>query len=40
MDLVLFTDSVDEAMEHITKYIRTNYKIKPRKKLWWLFEKV
>jgi len=39
MDLVLFTDDVNEAMEHITKYIRTNYKIKPQRKLWWLFEK-
>lgn len=39
MDLVLVTDSVDEAMAHITHYIRTNYKIKPRKRLWWLFEK-
>jgi uncharacterized protein (TIGR00730 family) len=33
MDLVLFTDDIDEAMEHITKYIRTNYKIKTRKKI-------
>ena len=39
MDLVLFTDDIGEAMEHITKYIRTNYKIRPRKKLWWLLEK-
>lgn len=39
MDLVLVTDSVDEAMTHITHYIRTNYKVKPRKRLWWLFEK-
>ncbi|HNR15914.1 MAG TPA: TIGR00730 family Rossman fold protein [Chitinophagaceae bacterium] len=39
MDLVLVTDSVDEAMAHITHYIRTNYKVKPRKRLWWLFEK-
>lgn len=39
MDLVLFTDDVNEAMEHITKYIKTNYKIKPRKMFWWLFEK-
>jgi uncharacterized protein (TIGR00730 family) len=39
MDLVLFTDDVGEAMEHITKYIKTNYKIKPRKRFWWLFEK-
>jgi uncharacterized protein (TIGR00730 family) len=39
MDLVLLTDSVDDAMEHIRKYIQKNYKIVPRKKLWWLFEK-
>jgi uncharacterized protein (TIGR00730 family) len=39
MDLVLFTDDIDEAMDHITKYIRTNYKILPRKRLWWLLEK-
>ena len=39
MDLVLFTDDINEAMEHIVKYIKTNYKIKPRKRLWWLFEK-
>jgi predicted Rossmann-fold nucleotide-binding protein len=39
MDLVLFTDDVNEAMTHIRKYITTNYKIKPRKRLWWLLEK-
>jgi len=39
MDLVLFTDDIDEAMNHITKYIRTNYKIMPRKRMWWLLEK-
>jgi predicted Rossmann-fold nucleotide-binding protein len=39
LKLVLFTDDVDEAMDHISKYIRTNYKIKPRKRLWWLLEK-
>jgi uncharacterized protein (TIGR00730 family) len=39
MDLVLFTDDISEAMNHITKYIRTNYKIKPRRRLWWLLEK-
>jgi uncharacterized protein (TIGR00730 family) len=37
--LVLFTDSTDEAMAHISAYISTNYKVKPRKRLWWLFEK-
>lgn len=36
---MLFTDSVDEAMEHISKYVNKNYKVKPRKRLWWLFEK-
>ena len=39
MSLVLLTDDVAEAMEHITKYIKTNYTIKPRKRLWWLLEK-
>ena len=39
MNLVLLTDSVDEAMEHILSYISTNYKVKPRKRLRWLFEK-
>jgi predicted Rossmann-fold nucleotide-binding protein len=36
---MLFTDSVDEAIEHISKYVRKNYVVKPRKRLWWLFEK-
>lgn len=39
MNLVLVTDSVDEAMEHIRHYISTNYKVRPRKRYWWLFEK-
>ena len=39
MSLVLLTDSVDEAMAHIRTYISKNYTIKPRKKMWWLFEK-
>ncbi len=39
LDLVLLTDSIDEAMDHISKYITTNYTVKPRKKLWWLLEK-
>lgn len=38
-NLILVTDSVDEAMNHIARYIRKNYKVKPRKRLWWLFEK-
>jgi hypothetical protein len=39
MNLVLLTDDVNEAMDHISKYIRTNYKIKPRRRVWWLLEK-
>lgn len=39
MELVLVTNDMDEAMAHIHNYITTNYKIKPRKRLWWLFEK-
>jgi predicted Rossmann-fold nucleotide-binding protein len=39
MKLVLFTDDIGDAMDHITKYIRTNYKIIPRKRIWWLLEK-
>lgn len=39
LSLVLLTDSVDDAMHHISSYIKKNYTIKPRKRLWWLFEK-
>ncbi len=39
LDLVLITDSVDEAMQYISTYINSNYKIKRRKRSWWLFEK-
>ena len=39
MNLVLVTDSVDEAMQHIHTYISTNYKIRPRRRNWWLWEK-
>jgi uncharacterized protein (TIGR00730 family) len=39
MNLVLLTDDVTEAMDHIRKYIQQNYKIKPRKRWWWLLEK-
>ncbi len=37
---ILFTDDEDEAIEHISKYVQHNYKVKPRKRLWWLLEKV
>ena len=39
MKLVLLTDDIDEAMQHIQNYISQNYQVKPRKRLWWLFEK-
>ena len=39
LNLVLLTDDIDTAMEHIKKYVTTNYKVKPRKKMLWLFEK-
>jgi uncharacterized protein (TIGR00730 family) len=39
MNLVLVTDSIEEAMGHIHTYISSNYKVKPRKRLRWLFEK-
>jgi uncharacterized protein (TIGR00730 family) len=39
MNLVLLTDDIEEAMDHIFKYITTNYKIMPSRKQWWLFEK-
>lgn len=39
LQLVKFTDSIDEAMDHIASYIKKNYKIRPRKRRWWLFEK-
>jgi uncharacterized protein (TIGR00730 family) len=37
--LFFLTDDVDEAMQFIQSYIRDNYEVKPRKRLWWLFEK-
>ena len=39
MSLVLVTDSIDDAMNHIRNYISTNYKVMPRKRFWWLFER-
>jgi predicted Rossmann-fold nucleotide-binding protein len=39
LSLVLLTDSIPEAMDHIKVFITGNYQVKPRKRLWWLFEK-
>ena len=37
--LLFLTDDMDEAMHHIETYVRKNFTIKPRKRLWWLLEK-
>jgi predicted Rossmann-fold nucleotide-binding protein len=37
--LILLTDDMDEAMEHIRTYISHHFRVKPRRRLWWLFEK-
>jgi hypothetical protein len=39
LSLVLLTDDLDEAMNHIRTYIKQNYQVKPRKHSWWFFEK-
>jgi len=40
LDLLLVTDSIDEAMRHINSYISTNYDVlKKRRSFWWLFER-
>ncbi len=40
LDLLLITDDLDEAMNHINSYISGNYEVmKKRKPFWWLFEK-
>jgi len=39
LSLVLLTDDVEEAMDHIYKYVSENYKIKRRKRSLWLMEK-
>ena len=39
MSLLLLTDDVQEAMDHINKYIQQNYKIKRMRRQRWLLEK-
>lgn len=36
---LLLTDDYDEAIQHIDTYINKNYKIKSRRKMWWLLER-
>ena len=43
LDLLLFTDDTDAALEHIRQYISGNYKVVKRRRLlpsWWLFERI
>ncbi len=40
LKLVLLTDDINEAMHHINTYVKKNYIVKPRRRLWWLFEKI
>ena len=39
LSLLLFTDDEEDAMNHIQSYVEQNYRVKPRKRFWWLFEK-
>ena len=40
LDLLLFTDDPEEAVEHIRRYIAAHYKVVKRNRpLWWLFER-
>jgi uncharacterized protein (TIGR00730 family) len=39
LSLVLLTDDAEAAMNHIQTYVKSNYTIKPRRRLWWLMEK-
>lgn len=36
LNLVLITDSMDEAMNHIQKYVNKNYKLVKKRKAFWL----
>lgn len=39
LNLVLVTDDIGEAMNHIHTYIDKNYKVRPRRRWWWLVER-
>ena len=42
LDLLLFTDNTDAALEHIRQYVSGHYKVVKRRRLrraWWLFER-
>jgi uncharacterized protein (TIGR00730 family) len=39
LSLVLLTDSIAEAIQHIETFIKKNFREKPRRRKWWLFER-
>lgn len=39
LDLVLLTDDEEEAVQHIRNYVEKHYRVKPRKRRWWFFER-
>jgi uncharacterized protein (TIGR00730 family) len=39
LDLLMFTDDPDEAIAHIKHHLSRDFKVVPRRPLWWLFEK-
>ncbi len=38
LDLFLFTDDIEEGLQHIKRHLKSNYPKKVHKKMWWLFE--
>jgi uncharacterized protein (TIGR00730 family) len=38
LSLVLLTDSVAESIQHIDTFIQKNYRRRPPRRKWWLFE--
>ena len=39
LKLVLMTDDINEAIQHIEVYVKRTYKVRKRRRWWWLFEK-
>jgi hypothetical protein len=39
LSLVLLTDSIAEAVQHIDMFIKKNYRRRPPRRKWWLFER-
>jgi uncharacterized protein (TIGR00730 family) len=39
MNLVLVTDDINEAVQHIRQYVQKNFTVKERRSISWLFEK-